>query len=144
MVRFVCGHTKVLDMLPTTSEEVKQSTLELLERSYCAACHRLQRQSKALKLRDAFGLVPLEGFDALQKGLAEEVRIHLLEMLYPSLGAEALPALVVVLNLRIDTAFWIERREILWSTNKQRMVTVLLDLLQSRGWSAGGKVEEFA
>ena len=132
MVQFACGHTRMLDMLPTTSEQVKQTTLSLLERSYCAACHRLQRQAFALQLRDAFGLVPLAGSDALQTGLAEEVRIHLLEMLSPALAAEALPALVAVLNLRTDAAFWLERRSVLWSTNKQLIGTVLLDLLQSQ------------
>jgi len=132
MVQFACGHTRMLDMLPTTSEQVKQTTLSLLERSYCAACHRLQRQAFALKLRDTFGLVPLTGSDALQNGLAEEVRIHLLEMLYPAHTAEVLPALLAVLNLHNDAAFWLEHRAVLWSTNKQQMATVLLDLLQSR------------
>ena len=130
LVRFACGHTKMLDLLPTTSQEARQATLSLLERSYCAACHRRQRQAFALKLRDTFGLLPLVGSDAIQNGLAEEVRVHLLEMLYPSLSVEALPALLAVLNLRTDALFWLEHRAVLWSTNKQRMATVLLDLLQ--------------
>jgi hypothetical protein len=130
-VRYACGHTKMLDLLPTTSEQVKQDTLAILERSSCAACHRLQRQAFALKLRDTFGLVPLTGGDALQNGLAEEIRIHLLEMLYPTSLATTLPALVSILNLRTDATFWLERRAILWSTNKQKIATVLLDILQS-------------
>ncbi len=132
MVQFACGHSGVLDMLPTTSQQVKQATLNILERSYCAACHRLQREAFALQLRDAFGLVPLAGLDALQNGLAEEVRIHLLSKLSPALAAEALSALVAVLNLHHDAAFWLEHRAVLWSTNKQQMATVLLDLLQFR------------
>jgi hypothetical protein len=132
MVQFACGHTKMLDMLSTTSEQVRQATLHTLEHSYCAACHRLQRQAFALKLRDAFGLIPLVGEDALQNGLAEEVRIHLLEMLYPAYAAEVLPALIAILNLHTDAVFWLEHRAVLWSTNKQQMATVLLDLLQSK------------
>jgi hypothetical protein len=131
-VRSACGHTKMLDMLPTTSEQARQALLSILECSYCAACHRFQRQAFALKLRDAFGLVPLTGDDVLQNGLAEEVRVHLLEMLYPALATEALPALVGILNLRTDAVFWLERRAILWSTNKQKIATVLLNLLQSQ------------
>jgi hypothetical protein len=141
MVTFACGHTKMLDLLSTTSEEVKQATLALLERSYCASCHRLQRQAFARALRDTFGLAPLVGQDAAQNDLAEEVRIHLFEMLYPSLSDEALPALVAVLLLRTDALFWIERRSLLWSTNKQRIALTLLDLLQPRGGE--GKAEEW-
>ena len=131
-VRSACWHTKMLEMLPTTSEQARQAILTILEHSCCAACHRLQRQAFALKLRDVFGLVPLAGEDVLQNGLAEEVRVHLLEMLYPALATEALPALVGILNLRTDAVFWLERRAILWSTNKQKIATVLLDLLQSQ------------
>lgn len=132
IVRYACGHTRMLDLLPTTSEQVKQDTLAILERSYCAACHRLQHQAFALKLRDSFGLVPLTGGDVLQNGLAEEIRVHLLEMLYPTSLATTLPALVSILNQRTDAVFWLDRREVLWSTNKQKIATVLLDILQSQ------------
>ncbi len=132
MVLCVCGHSRELDLLPTTSQQVQQDTRALLACSSCPACHRGERQAVAIGRRDAFGLVPLAGSDALQTGLAEEVRIHLLEMLYPALAAEALPALLGVLNLHNDAAFWLEHRAVLWSTNKQQMATVLLDLLQSQ------------
>lgn len=132
MVLCVCRHSRELDMLPATSPQVQQDTRALLACSSCPACHRGERQAVAIGRRDAFGLVPLEGQDALQNGLAEEVRLHLLEMLSPTLTVEALPALLAVLNLQHEATFWLERRAILWSSNKQQMATVLLDLLQSQ------------
>jgi len=132
-VQFACGHTKAILLSSLSSEQARLETVAFLERSFCFTCHRRQRQAFSLRVRDAFGLTPLVGSDSLQLSLAEEVRIHLLETLFPTIdpgNQEAVTALFTILNRQTTADFWLEHRMVLWSWNKQRIATVLLDLFQ--------------
>ncbi len=130
LVTFACGHSKYLSFSSGSPQEAVDTTLGILHHSFCAACHRLQREAFAQRVRDAFGLSPIVGTQPEQVGLAEVIRIHLLEALIPPPGSasspEGLTELLDVLNRCLQAEFWIEHRMILTSWNRQQISNVLL------------------
>lgn len=138
---FACGHHRRVSLPAALAPEGREIMLRLLRGSSCAACRIEQRRLFARRLNAVFGLHPLQG-DPEQVGIAEDVRAYVLQMFAPSPLAvsveqdrQALAQVIAVLNRRLDAAFWVERRSVLWEKSARYLEEVLASLLQAESGS---------
>lgn len=129
---FTCGHKRAVQLPDVMAEEAATSLALFLSRTLCLRCRAVHRAQIVNQLQESLGLLPLKAPDPRQQALAEQVRLVVLLQSLPQQGHpcsdHVLLSLRTLIHARLDAAFWIERRAILWE--RERLPFVLADLHQ--------------
>ena len=129
-VMFACGDRRVVQLPDVMTEEAADDLATFLSRTLCVRCRIVQRTHIVTHLQESLGLLPLTAPDPRQQAIAEQVRVVVVLGCLPEQGhpsyESVLDSLRALIHVRLDAAFWIERRAVLWE--RQRVPFVLADL----------------
>ena len=130
LVVFACRHRLPVSLPHTMTEEAINEFAMFLSRMRCMYCQQSQRYHNALRLQQRLDLFPVTASDPCHRAMAEQVRAEVVRRCVPTQEspgfAASLAAVRLLVHARLDAAFWIERRAVLW--DPQRVPLVLADL----------------
>ncbi len=143
-LQFACGHRVHVPLPKRMRRRTARETVAQLQHSHCFVCSHALRQGHARQMREAVGLVPLQGDELEQVAYAEEIRLYVLSLLVPlhpflhplfeSPGPPGgLAQTVAFLNRQAAADFWIERRMVMYEPQRAVLILAELQLDSAKG-----------